>query len=299
MEKEYLFIIIAAIFYGAIIIGGQFLANLGLSLYEIALFPISVIAILMLLIVTCKREFLIKRGMLRFFIIYGLIGGILQVTQFGGIVLGIPVAVVVLLLYTQPIWTVIFGKILLQEMITRSKILAVVIAFLGVFILLKPWDIESIGNLSGISFGLVAGVFLSLWVIWGRKSGINKQHFITTTFGYTAFSAMWLWLLLPVSSLFVQDSLTRISVNFPAYYWFYVILFALLWGTISHPLFYLGMKKVLASTAGIILLLEPISATILATIIFNQIITSNIIIGGALILVSNYMILSKNRLQKN
>jgi len=98
-----LFIVIAATFYGTITVGGQFLANLGLSLYEIAILPISVISIPMSLIVMFKREFLISRGVLRFFIVYGLIGGILHVTQFGGIVLGVPVAVVVLLLYTQPI----------------------------------------------------------------------------------------------------------------------------------------------------------------------------------------------------
>jgi len=299
MEKEHLFIVIAATFYGTITVGGQFLANLGLSLYEIAILPISVISIPMSLIVMFKREFLISRGVLRFFIVYGLIGGILHVTQFGGIVLGVPVAVVVLLLYTQPIWTTILGKILLQETITKSKSLAVVLAFIGVFVLLKPWDIESIGNLSGIFSALVAGVFLSLWVIWGRRSGINKQHYVTTTFGFTIFSTMWLWLLLPISSLFVQASWARISLNFSTYQWCYIILFGLLWGTVSHALFYSGMKRVPASTAGIILLLEPVSATVLATIIFRQAVTMNVIVGGVLILISNCVVLLKSRLEKN
>jgi len=293
MKKEIFLIIIAAIFYGTITVGGQFLANLGLSLYEIALFPISVIAILMSLIVIYKRKFLIKKVMLRFFIIYGLIGAILQVTQFGGIILGVPVAVVAFLLYTQPIWTTIVGKITLQEKITPKKVLAVIIGFMGIFVLLKPWDIENIGNLGGISFALVAGFFLSLWVIWGRKSGINKQHYITTTFGYAFFSTMWLWLLLPVSSLFLQNSMMRISFDFPAYYWFYVIFFAFLWGIISHPFFYAGVKKVPASIAGIILLLEPVSASILAALLFGQPITANIIFGGILILLSNYLIIPK------
>lgn len=293
MKREVFFIIIAAIFYGTITVGGQFLANLGLSLYEIALFPVSVIAILMSLIVIYKRKFLIKRGMLRFFIIYGLIGAVLQVTQFGGIILGIPVAVVAFLLYTQPIWTTIIGKVLLQEKITQRKVLTVIIGFMGILVLLKPWDIENIGNLGGISFALIAGILLSLWVILGRKSGINKQHYITTTFGYAFFSTIWLWLLLPISSLFIQNSMTRISFSFPVYYWFYVIFFAFLWGIISHPFFYAGVKRVPASIAGVILLLEPVSASLLAALLFGQEITSNIIFGGILILLSNYLIIPK------
>ncbi|MBU4492316.1 MAG: hypothetical protein KKD69_07635 [Euryarchaeota archaeon] len=48
-----------------------------------------------------------------------------------------------------------------------------------------------------------------------------------------------------------------------------------------------------ASIAGIVLLLEPVSAIILAAIFFTQPIGLNIISGGTLILFSNYLVIHK------
>lgn len=282
---------LAAILYGTITVGGQFFANLGLSLYEISLYAILFVSLILLPVVLIKRQYLIKREMLPFFIIYGFIGALLELTQFGGIVLGVPVAVVALLLYSQPIWTTLFGKLMLREQITNRKVLAVVFALAGVVLLLKPWNIESVGPIAGIISALLGGLFLSLWVIWGRKSGIDKKHFITTTFGYTSFSVVWLLLMWPIVAFFIHEpNITRLSINFPFQYWLYFLIFALISGVIPHSFFYKGIKKIHASAAGIILLLEPVSAIILAVILFTQPIGFNILSGGALILFSNYLI---------
>ena len=237
---------------------------------------------------------MIKKKMLFFFIIYGLIGAIAVLTQYIGIVLGVPVAIVSFLLYSQPIWTVFFGKILLKEHITSRKILSVAIPVIGLLCLLKPWDIKSAGPLEGIISALIAGIFISLWVIWGRKSGLNKQHYITTTFGFAAFSLAWLLLLWPVLNYFIKDqSIVRLSLGFPSHYWIYFALFALISGVIPHSLFYKGVKHIHASVAGILLLLEPVSATVLAAIIFSQSIGLNVILGGVLIILSNYFVTKK------
>jgi len=202
--------------------------------------------------------------------------------------------IVALLLYSQPIWSTLLGKFILHEKITKIKSIAVAIAFLGVFILIKPWDIASVGPTKGIVVSLLGGIFLSLWVIWGRKSGINKQHFITTSFGYSGFSLIFVILSWPLIFLFVRDpTIIRFDLSIIKYF-FYFLIFALTAHVIPHMLFYKGVKKIQASIAGIILLLEPVSATILAMFFFIQAISINILIGGLLILLSNYLIIKKS-----
>jgi DME family drug/metabolite transporter len=71
------------------------------------------------------------------------------------------------------------------------------------------------------------------------------------------------------------------------------LVFGFIAGVIPHLLFYRGMQKIHASTAGIMLLLEPVGATLLAAILFSQPIGLNILSGGGLILLSNYLIISK------
>jgi drug/metabolite transporter (DMT)-like permease len=291
MEKECWFVTTAAILYGTLTVGAQFFVNLGLSLYELSVYPILFVTLLLLSILLIKHQYRIKKKMIPFYVIYGLIGALLQLTQFGGIVLGVPVAVVALLLYTQPIWTTAFGKLMIKEKITPGKITAVAIAFIGIVLLLRPWNVESIGALTGIISALLGGIFLSLWIIWGRKSGINKQHHITAMAGWMGFTVIWLLLLWPISNLFIPESnIVRLSVNFPLHYWLYLIVYALLAHLFPYLFFYKGVEKVQASVAGVIMLLEPVSATILAAILFIQPIGFNVLCGGALILFSNYLI---------
>jgi drug/metabolite transporter (DMT)-like permease len=296
MEKEYWFVLIAAILYGTIIAGGHFFVNLGLSLFEISLYRVLFISLALLPVVLIKRALLIKKRMLFFFIIYGLIGAFLELFQFGGIALGVPVAVVALLIYSQPIWTILFGRLILNEKITLRKFSAVFVAISGVILILKSWDIQSPQSLLGIISSLLGGVFLSLWIIWGRISGTSNQHYVTTTFGWTGFSVLWLLLLWPVVNIFITEpSVIRISTNFQLIYWLYLAIFAFIGGVIPHLFFYRGIQKVQAGVAGIILLLEPVSATLLASIFFNQTIGINIIIGGVLILISNYLVIHKQQ----
>jgi drug/metabolite transporter, DME family len=203
--------------------------------------------------------------MLFFFVVYGLIGGLLELAMFGGIALGVHVAVVALLLYTQPIWTIIFGRLLLREGISTKKLLAVVVAMSGIILLVRPWGIKSV---------------------------LQRQHFVTTTIGWTGFSVIWLMLLWPIFYYFFPYAIiTRISVNLPKEFLAYLLVYAAIAGVIPHLLFYRGFKKIEASLAGILLLLEPISASILAALFFDQPIGLGIILGGALILLSNYFVI--------
>ena len=285
--------IVAALLYGTITAGGQFFINLGLSLFEISVYRAFLTSLILLPVVLIKREYMIKKEMLFFFGVYGFIGGLLELAMFGGIALGVHVAVVALLLYTQPIWTIIFGRLMLRESITATKLTAVVIAMSGIILLVKPWGIRDVKSLTGIVVSLVSGVLLSLWVIWGRKSVIQNQHFITTTIGWTGFSAIWLILLWPIFYYFLPyTEITSINVNWPILFLLYLLIYASIGGVIPHLLFYRGFEKIEASTAGILLLLEPVSAAILAALFFGQPIGPDVVLGGALILLSNYFVIS-------
>lgn len=294
MEKEYWFVIISAILYGTITAGGQFFVNLGLSLFEISLYPLFFMSLFFLPFVLIKRQYLIKKERILFFVIYGLVGALAQLFQFGGIVLGVPVAVVALLLYTQPIWTTFLGKLMLNEKITSRKILAVGFALIGIGILLESWSIESADSIAGIISALLGGFFISLWIILGRKCGIIKQHYITTTAGWAFFSVFWLLLLWPILTLFIHEpTIIRLSTDLSFKYWFYLIVFAFTTSIIPALLFFRGIQKIEAFTTGIILLLEPISAALLAAIFFFQPIDLSMILGGFFILLSNYLVIFK------
>lgn len=297
MANGYRYLILAAILFGSITTGAQLFANMGFSLYEISLFRAVFISFILLPVVFIKREYLIKRELIPFFIIYGLIGGLLELTTFGGIAFGVPIAIAALLLYSEPIWTIIFSRLILQEKITFRKVISVITAMIGILLLLESWEIKTHQSIVGILLSLTSGIFLALWVIWGRKSAIRKQHAVTTTFGWTSFSVFWLILLLPVFLNLTSDPhVFKVSFNLPLNHWLYLMIFSLFSGVIPNLLFYSGIKTVDASIAGILLLIEPISASLLAAFLFDQPLGLKMLIGGALILFSNYFVINEAKL---
>lgn len=290
MNKDYWIIIISAIIFGLIIPGGQFFFNLGFSLYEVSTYSLLFIFILTTPFLIIKRSMPFHKNNFIFYAIYGLIGALLQLTQFGGMIFGTPVAIVAILIYTQPIWTTIFGKIFLNEKITKMKTAAVIIAFVGTFIIISPWKINNIGSIIGIISALLAGIFLSLWIIFARKTAINKEYYINILSAYSLFSLLWLLALFPLLSRLTQNYLiVRLSYDFPSTYWFYFLIFSFIAAFLPNSLFYKGIEKIEASKAGIILLLEPVVASLIGIIAFNQYLSSTIFLGGGLIIFSNYL----------
>ena len=297
MKKEYLYVVIAGILSGLIIFGGKALADAGLSLYQISILPLLFTALLLPFILF-KKECRIKAKMLKVFVPYGIIGTLTALAEFSPVILGVPVAIVVLLFYAQPLWTVLLSRIFLKEKITRNKIIAMILVIAGVIVLVNPFNITHAGNVIGVIIAILGGVCLSGWVIFGRVSGIKEYHPITTQFGCVLFTLIFLAISYPIISIFIKDpSITAFTFSLPANIWLYLLLFAVFANIAPHLFYFAGVRKVPASDAGIILLLEPVSAAILATVFLSQPITTYILIGGALILLGNYVVIRKGNKQ--
>jgi len=292
MKKGYLLLTLGAILYGTVIVGGQFFVQLGLSLFQLVLFSMVIQFLCILPIVLLKPAYQIEKRFISFFLIYGLIGAGAELAQFGGLFFRVPVAVVAFLCYTQPLWTILFGRLILGEPITGRKVAATALALAGVAVLLAPaWSGNSNVSGVGLAIALAGGVLFSLWVIWGRKSGISKLHFVTTTFGWSIFTTLWLMLAWPLISLWIPDrSIVSLSLALPPLYWFYLVVFTLIAGLIPNFCFFRGLRSMEAGAAGIILLLEPLVASLLAWMLFDQEIGLGTAVGGFLILLSNYFV---------
>ncbi len=284
-----------AALYGLITVGGKYFSNLGFSLYEISLL-IGFVPVALAPFLVLKPNWRLDRSSWIFFIGFGLIGGLLQICQFAGVVLGVPVAVVALLLYSQPIWTTFLGRVMLGERITFRKLGAVALALLGILLLvyLDATSLHGGRGQAGLGAALAAGLLLSLWVIWGRRSGLKQQHFVTTTFGYGASSTLWLLLFGILAPGAWHDArLTRLDLSVYSAAWLEVGLYTLLAGILPACLVFAGMRAIEASTAGVLMLLEPVSAAAGAHLLFGEPLTSNVWLGGVCILSANAIILGR------
>lgn len=294
INKEYWFVVLSGILFGSIVFGGKILANLGLSLYEISVLPFAFATIILFWFVIFKKECHFRKEMLMILFLYGFATLFVTVCQFGAVILGASVAITVLLLYTQPLWTIIFSTIFLKEKATLRNIVSCIIVLVGIVILVSPFPTEATSSRIGLLIALIGGISLSGWVVLGSKLSKKGNHPINTFFSGNLFMIAILLLFYPLMASLIKDkSLIGFSLNFSPIIWFYIILYGLLTVLVAHLFYLYGVKKIPTIDAGIILLLEPIVGSLLAVIFLHQPITPNIFIGGFLILSANYLVLTK------
>lgn len=284
---------VGAAAYGAITVGGRVFAQRGFSLYEIALIGALFGSAALAPLVLTRPALRPRRRDLDIFVAYGLAGATLQITQFTGVVLGVPIAIVALLLYTQPVWTVLLGRLLLNEPITARKLVALALAAAGTFVLIGPTEAQGHSPL-GLGAALVAGVMLSAWVILARMSALRGNHPLTTSFGYHGSSTVVLLAAWPLLRGFLGEH-ARIDPGMYLASWALIAVYTLVVNVGPNLLVMWGMREVDASTAGMLLLLEPVAAGLLAWVLFGEAIGGHVWAGGALILAANAVLLRRRR----
>jgi len=291
--KGHLFVGVSGFLFGLIIFGGQIFANLGLSLFELSTLP-YLFSPIFLIPFFFQKKFWVNKKNFSLLLAYGVIEVLCTVFQFAGLIFGASVAVVVLLLYAQPLWTTIISFLFLKEKINRWQIVACVLVLFGVFCLVNPAELFSSKSPIGVLAALLGGVFLSLWVVFGSVASKKKIHPISIKFYVSIISLVILFVSLPfLSILFPSQSISSFSLSWPLWIWGALMLYNLLAVTFGHILYFTGSKFISTASAGILLLLEPVVAILLAVVFLAQPLTASILLGGSLIIIGNALVVTK------
>ncbi len=292
----YLAVAGGATLFSGLIVGSRALSQRGFSLYEISLMGGLVTALAFGGLLAMRADLRPRRRDWGLFLAYGAVGAVLQLSQFGSIVLGVPIALIGLLLYTQPIWTLVFGRILLAEPVTGRKLGALGLAAAGTLVLFQPGASSLDHSWVGMLSALIAGVMISLWLILARLSGLRGNAPITTAFAYTASSSTILlvaWPFLRLGSGVAEWS--RLSPEPFLVHWQLVALYTLFANLVPMILVNWGVRRIDMTAAGLLLLVEPVAAAWAAYLVFGEAVGESIWLGGTLILGANLVLLGAHK----
>ncbi|MBI4688052.1 MAG: EamA family transporter [Nitrospirae bacterium] len=186
------------------------------------------------------------------------------------------IANAVLTHYTAPIFVALMAPLLLREKSTKAIWLAILISSTGLWLMLGGLSFGS-KDFNGILAGTVSGLTYAVIVIILR--GISNTH--RPLFVVFIQNAVISLILLP---LVVNMHVSLQSLM-------YLLAMGAIHSTLAPLLYVLGFKTVKANEAAVLGYLEPVGAIILALIFFNEIPTSKALLGGAMILLSGFLIL--------
>ncbi len=183
-----------------------------------------------------------------------------------------------ILLYSAPIWVFIFSVIFLNEKITKKKIIALILALIGVigisFTQLTNSNVQI--GFWAVLCGLVSGISYASFYLFGKIYFHKYNAF--TLYGY-AFPLASI-LLLPYSNIKIQNSQSIIVILYmgiPATY-------------LAYRFYSWGLKRIEATKASVITMIEPLVAVILGTFIWSETLSLMQIGFGFIILLGIYLI---------
>lgn len=191
-------------------------------------------------------------------------------------------AVSAILLYTAPTFVVIFSAILWKDKITKRKLLALVLAFLGCCFVAGILNGALTLSGQGLLLGIGSGLFYSSYTIFGRFALKHYQPF-TVTF-YT-------FLIAGVGSLFLTN-LHDLSVTFHSPSGILLSLGLMVCGTVLPYLLYTKGLNDLGDSgkASILASIEPVVASIVGILAFGEPMTLGVLLGLVCILASVYIL---------
>ncbi|MFX0078284.1 MAG: DMT family transporter [Candidatus Hermodarchaeota archaeon] len=303
--KNYLSLVIAAIGFGTIPVFAFHLTLLGVPSLQQAFFRILFTVFFLFIglgITFAFRNILIRREHLVQFAIYGLIAIAMSIIVYvTAIAIGTPVVIAVSLTYLYPAITLILGRIFLQEALTSIRLIAVPLSIIGAIVVsfpLTPYIAEV--PIAGIILALSNAVFAACYMILGRKWGSFEGYRPTiTTFWGFFFAMLWTGPLMLILGFFITDPrVSGFQLFLPPYTWLLLLGFALISTAIPYTLTNVGVERIDAAAASIILLLDPISSVIFGVIFLSQPVAFLQAIGAALILFATALIALEPRLQQ-
>lgn len=182
--------------------------------------------------------------------------------------------------YFAPIFIAIFSSIILKEKLNLRKILCILGALVGLFLILKNGDTTdtSYNHIKGILYGLSGAVLYAIVVI------LNKQIKGIPTFNVTLIQLFMAGIVLlpfvfPENNLHTLDMKSILILS----------ILGIIHTGIAYLLYFSGIKDVEGQSIAILSYIDPIFAVIISSVILEETMGILQIIGGVLILGSTYL----------
>ena len=272
-------IVASALAFGAMAILARFAYASGVDTATLLALRFTIAAALMFALVRRRAAPLPRGGMLGAVVALGALGyGGQAFTFFTALTLA-PAGLVALLLYLHPALVALLAASFLRERLTRTKILALAMALVGMALTVGPALAGGDGGAqgaqpAGIAFGVAAAVIYAVYIVVGARVGRRVAALPLATVVIAA-----------AACVFVAWAAWR-GPAWPATAagWLAILGIAILSTVVAITLFFAGLDRIGPTRASTLSTIEPLFTVLLAAAVLGETIAPVQLAGGALIL---------------
>ena len=279
-----LLIAISAASFGTLAIFGRYAYNDGMDIYTVLFLRFGISASFMTVILILRKEHFPRGRILAQLVGMGALGYVGQSFLYLTAIKYASAGLVALLLYLYPFFVAILSMIFLREVITRVKILALLLALFGTTLTVGPVS----GQLIGALMAITAALIYSIYIIVG--TGVMKHVTAVQSSTIIFASAGAVYGLLAFAN----------SAHFPASNsgWLAMLGIIVVSTIIPVVTFLAGLERIGPTNAAMLSTIEPIITVLLAAWLFGDKLLPIVMVGGGLILVA-VILLTRAELSKD
>lgn len=192
------------------------------------------------------------------------------------------IANAVLVTYTYPIMVALLAPIFLGEKLEFATIVSLILSVLGMVFIISPGNFSlQARDLHGILLALVSAATYAILVIAAKK----MLHHLTS-YAIMFYEALVVAIVLS-PFVFVQPGPATLSA------WLLLALLGVVHGTLALNLYFSGLRVVKTQRASILTYLDPVSATVFATLFLGEKPVLLTVVGGVLIVAAGFNVVRK------
>ena len=252
--------------------------------YSFVFFRFLIATLIMLFFAMLTKNFGFKFANKRLIFFLGITNGIAYFLQYIGMS-STSASNSSLLVNLTVVWVALLSPVVIKERISQTKIVGVMLSFLGIFLITTKLDFNtlSIGETSGNLIVLVAGIVWALFIIYNKPLVTESKNMTQ--------SLTWLLLftlvpLIPAVPLSIEKFLIL-----PLEAWIAILYTAVFCWIVPYFLWAKGLKNISPVTSAVILLNEIIIAILISISFLGEILS--LISGiGALLIITAILVVS-------
>lgn len=234
----------------------------------------------------CLEDIRSARGAARF-VGYGLVGVVAYHVSLNVGEQYTSAVVASLIVFTAPVFTLVFSRLLLGEAVTASKAVGVVTALAGAVLVATSGNGGEVAasHAAGAALVFVAPVSWALYTVLGKmyqaRAGAVRS---------LDFSAATLATGSAVIMLLARPSTLTAAANLTVAQWAYLLVLSLACSVFGYVVWFRALETMEAGEVSVFLYLIPIFSQVFAWAILGETLTAGVAVGMALVFAGIYLI---------
>ena len=243
--------------------------------------------LLLVLLVVAPGRVRVSRRELPLLAAYGVAGVALTQCFYFVAIARMPVSIALLLEYTAPLMVALWARFVFRQPV-RSRVWAALgLSLAGLALVAEVWQGSTLDGL-GVAAALVAAVALAAYYLLGEHSASSRDPLSTTFWAFVFASLLWAvvqpWWSFPVGQTRGSTSLLGNLDDVTLPLWTLMLCMVVLGTIVPFVLVLSGLHHLPATRVGMVGMLEPVLAGIVAWAWLGEALSAGQLVGGAVVL---------------